>query len=130
MIRITRILVTEHEKTLREMYAAVLKEDGYDVLIARDCAEALAMNEIHHPDIVVMDPAEESRGIEIACEFTRTNRRVQVVFNTGDSYGIGRDFAAWVADAVAEKGADASQLRSTLRVLAGGPHTRVGRQPR
>ncbi len=113
-----RVLIVEGDGVLRDRYVKALSEDGYEILTACEYADALAQNLLHRPDIVIMDPGADRRGLEIALEIARVNDHVRVVFNTPDTYQYGRDFSTWVADAVAEKCADATNLRSALRSLA------------
>lgn len=114
-----RILIVETNGNLRDIYASALTEDGHQVVTASDAADAAALNLIHRPDVIVMDPAEAPSGIRLAEEFSRSNPAVHLIFNTQDSYRVERDFSAWVADALAEKGGDLSPLRSAVRSLAG-----------
>lgn len=114
-----RILIVETNGNLREIYASALAGDGHEVVTASDAADAAALNLVHHPDLIVMDPAEAPSGVQLAEEFSRTNPDVHLIFNTQDSFRVGRDFSAWVADALAEKGADLSPLRSAVRSLSG-----------
>ncbi|MFB3907016.1 MAG: response regulator [Candidatus Eisenbacteria bacterium] len=116
----TVVLIVEGEPTLRNSHSAALRQCGYHVITACDFADALAMNLLHRPDVIVMDPGLEGRGLDVALEMTRVNKDARVVFHTRNPYQIGRDFSAWVADAMAEKSEDPSELLVTLRHLAAG----------
>ena len=113
-----RILIVESDPALRDLYESSLSADGYEVLTACDEADALALNLVGKPDVIIMDPIEGRCGVEVAAEFARANKRVHVIFNTRNSYRMERDFSVWVADAIAEKGANADSLRSALRSVA------------
>lgn len=111
-----RILIVEGNKALRDCYEEVLAEDGYEVLTAMGCAEALAKNLMYSPDVVVMDPGLD-RSSEAAEEMTRVNRRLRVVFHTADLHRGIRDFSYWIADALAPKGEDPRTIREVIRHL-------------
>lgn len=116
----TRVLIVEGDDALRDRYATALGENGYEVLTASCFTDALAKNLLHRPEVVVMDPGADRRGIEFALEFARVNARVRVIFNTPDTYLYRRDFTAWVADGMAEKCSDATVLLDAVHKLAAG----------
>jgi DNA-binding response OmpR family regulator len=113
------VLLVEGDPKLRDHYASVLVGDGYRVTTACDPAEALAMNLLRRPDVVILDTDEEPNGTETALEVTRVNPGVSVIFLTGRSYLVGRDPRAWVADALAPKLEGAAGLCRAVRKLAG-----------
>ncbi len=49
------VLVVDDERDLREAVAEVLKDEGYEVIDARDGAEALSQIRAHHPAVVLLD---------------------------------------------------------------------------
>ena len=51
----TRILVVEDNELNRDMLSRRLSRRGYEVLLAGDGAEGLALAREHHPDLVLMD---------------------------------------------------------------------------
>ncbi len=120
VISLTRVLIVEGDNALRDRYATALGEDGYEILTASNFTDALAQNLLHRPEVIVMDPGADLRGLEFAIEFTRVNGHARVIFNTQDSYQYTRDFHAWVADGVAKKCGDATSLVGALRRLTGG----------
>ncbi len=50
-----RILVADDEADIREIMRSILKKEGYDVIIAKDGPEGLALAKEHKPDLVVLD---------------------------------------------------------------------------
>jgi two-component system cell cycle response regulator DivK len=50
-----RVLVVDDTDDLRELLRFVLDQAGFDVLEARNGAEAVRLARQHHPDLVVMD---------------------------------------------------------------------------
>jgi DNA-binding response OmpR family regulator len=51
------ILVAEDEEDILELVVFDLEDEGYDVLVARDGEEAVAMVRDRHPDLVLLDVA-------------------------------------------------------------------------
>jgi CheY-like chemotaxis protein len=49
------VLVVDDERDIREAVAEVLKDEGYEVLDARDGAEGLRQLRAHHPSVVLLD---------------------------------------------------------------------------
>jgi DNA-binding response OmpR family regulator len=49
------VLVVDDERDIREAVAEVLKAEGYEVIDARDGAEALLQLRAHHPAVVLLD---------------------------------------------------------------------------
>ena len=50
-----KILVVEDNPENREIVSVVLRHRGYDVLEAEDAETALALVDVHRPDLVLMD---------------------------------------------------------------------------
>lgn len=76
------ILIVEDEATIREVEAAYLKQAGYSILEAENGANALAMFELHHVDLVVLDiNLPEVDGIEV-CKKLREKSTVPIIMVT------------------------------------------------
>jgi len=52
---VTKILVAEDEKDIRELIAFTLRFAGYDVVLTNNGAEALEKVEVEKPDLVILD---------------------------------------------------------------------------
>jgi signal transduction histidine kinase/ActR/RegA family two-component response regulator len=82
------VLVVEDDQTVRELVCAVLSEQGYEVLCAGDCQDALRMAR-EHPgriDLVVSDIVmPQMHGPELARELLRLRPRAKVLFVSGYS---------------------------------------------
>ncbi|MBD3163316.1 MAG: response regulator [Candidatus Eisenbacteria bacterium] len=115
----THVLLVEGDPKLRDLYASVLVDDGFRVTTACNFAEALAKNFLHRPEVAILDADAEPNGTETALELTRVNPGVSVVFLTASPYLVGRDFQAWVADALAPKTEDAVGLCRAVRRACG-----------
>ncbi len=51
-----RILVVDDDVATREAVAEVLQDEGYEVALAADGLEAVAVLSIYQPDLVLIDP--------------------------------------------------------------------------
>jgi CheY-like chemotaxis protein len=49
------VLVVDDERDIREAVSEVLKDEGYEVVDARDGAEALDQLRAHHPAVILLD---------------------------------------------------------------------------
>ena len=69
-----QILVAEDDKNTRRLMEAVLKEHGYQPILARDGLEALKLLDTHHVDLVILDimmPGMD--GLEMCRKIRETN---------------------------------------------------------
>ena len=112
-----RILVADDERTLRRLYRHVLTEEGYEVLLAANSAEALAMVHDESPDLVILDlkmPGMD--GMEALYKILDIRRDLPVVINTG--YPEFEDnYLSWAADAYIRMSSDLTELKETVRRL-------------
>ena len=82
-----KILIADDEPSIREILSIQLARMGYEVLIASDGAEAVAVYEKEKPDLVILDVMmPRVNGLE-ACQKIRalekkSARRVPVIFLT------------------------------------------------
>lgn len=114
-----RILVAEDEQSLRLLYSHVLAEEGYEVLLAADAAEALAKVRDASPDLVILDikmPGMD--GMEALYKILDIRRDLPVVINTSHP-DFKDNYLSWAADAYVRKSSDLSELKETVsRLLA------------
>ncbi len=112
-----RILVAEDERTLRRLYRHVLTEEGYDVLLAANAAEALAMVRDESPDLVILDlkmPGMD--GMEALYKILDIRRDLPVVINTSHTE-FQDNYLSWAADAYIRKSSDLTELKETVSRL-------------
>lgn len=149
------ILVVDDEPNIREVVGLYLRRDGHTVVAAADGDEALRLNGMHQPDLVVLDlMLPKLNGLEV-CRRIQAERRVPLIMLTAKGeeedriigLGVGaddyvtkpfspRELAARVA-AVLRRVNEATTSRSDEKVLAFGdlridPNTRevlVGGEP-
>jgi DNA-binding response OmpR family regulator len=113
----TKILVAEDERNLRNLYEAELQDEGYVVLVASDGKEALELFRKERPDLVVLDilmPGMD--GLELMGLMLSEQNQVPVILNT--AYPAYKDnFLSWSADAYVVKSADLGELKREIQRL-------------
>ena len=50
-----RVLIVEDYPNLQKLYQTVLEAEGYEVWLAKDGTEALALVQDHEPDVILLD---------------------------------------------------------------------------
>jgi len=76
------VLIVEDEESFVEALVVGLKREGFLVKVARDGAEALAMFDVVHPDLVLLDVMlPKVSGIDV-CRQMRARSRVPIIMVT------------------------------------------------
>ena len=73
-----RILVVDDDHEIVESMRTVLEANGYQILVARDGNQGLAMVEREDPDLVILDMMMPKRSGFLVLERLRRTRRVPV----------------------------------------------------
>ena len=74
VMRPQRVLVVDDEKKIRDLLAAYLRADGFEVTEASDGPGALARIKRAEPDLVILDVMMPGRdGIEVLRELRKTS---------------------------------------------------------
>jgi two-component system response regulator VicR len=85
MKRRPRLLIADDKKEIRNLLKRVLKPEGYDVVLAPNGREALAMYQKHKPDLVILDiTMPDLSGLEVL-GILRQSSNVPVIMITGQS---------------------------------------------
>lgn len=114
-----RILVVDDEENIRELYRDELSEEGYEVALAKDGAEALAMLLSFRPDLVTLDVKMPGMdGIEVLRRIREKDPAVPVLLLTA-FVEFRQDFNTWASDAYIVKSADLGELKAAVRRLLG-----------
>jgi DNA-binding response OmpR family regulator len=71
-----RVLLVDDDAEIVESMRTVLESKGYEILIARDGNQGLAMAESHDPDLVVLDMMMPKRSGFLVLERLRRSRPV------------------------------------------------------
>ena len=115
-----RILVVEDEGALRLLYEEELKEEGYEVLTARNGREALSHLKEETPDLVILDiRMPEMDGMEVFGRILSQGRKIRIIINTAYSE-YRQDLMTRGADAYVIKSADLKELKEKVREVLEG----------
>lgn len=80
-----RILVVEDEEAFVDALTVALTKEGFEVVVARDGAEALEAFAAHAPDLILLDlMLPRVSGIDV-CREIRTTSRVPIIMVTAKS---------------------------------------------
>ncbi len=80
-----RILVADDHTLTREIVAKLLRDEGYDVALATDGKEAIALFPIYRPDLVLTDLSmPRLNGIGVLTRVRRTAPATPVIIFTSD----------------------------------------------
>ena len=114
-----KILVVDDEENIRELYREELEEMGYEVTIAHDGAQALALLDKTKFDLVTLDMRmPEMDGIETIRKMKEKDSTLPVIISTAyEEYK--HDFGSWCSDAYVVKSSDTTLLRETVKKILG-----------
>lgn len=77
------ILVVEDDKNLQKLMTAVLKQNGYDVLIAKDGVQALSVIDKSHVDLIISDIMMPNMdGYRLTDELRKSNYNLPILMVT------------------------------------------------
>ncbi len=114
-----RIMIVDDEENIRFLYKEELEEDGFMVELAKNGQEALEKLSLFKPDLITLDikmPGMD--GIETLKRIRETERHLPIIMCS--AYGeYKQDFTTWASDAYVVKGADLTELKTTIRKLLG-----------
>ena len=114
----SKILVVEHEPSLRCLYEYELGREGDAVRTAENERDALRELARERPDVVVLDVGPPSSdGLGIVERMLALDRTIPIVLNT-TCRAYADDPLAWAVDAYVDKSSDLSELRARVRELA------------
>lgn len=111
------VLVVEDDKNQRLLYEKELKDEGYDVVLARDGRDALKKVGSEKVDLVVLDirmPGID--GIETLGNILSVNKKLPVILNTAYS-SYKENFMSWAADRYIIKSSDLTELKQSVKEL-------------
>ncbi len=112
-----KILLVDDDEGLRDLYKEELKDEGYEVLTAKNGKEALQKLEKEKPDLVVLDIVmPKMDGMEALGRIIGKDKSIPVILHTSHP-GYQEDFMSWAADAYLLKSDDLTELKGKIREL-------------
>ena len=121
-----KILIVEDDEAQRFLYHEELVEEGYDVVLAKNGAEALKCLEESPFDLIVLDiRMPVMNGAEVLGKISSRHKEIPVIIHT--AYPEYRNqFSSFMVDAFVVKSADVSLLKATVRGLLEKKKTEKG----
>lgn len=111
----SKVLVVDDDKGLRDLYKSELAAEGYEVIVASTGKEAVEILKASRPDVIIMDiRMPEMNGIEALGKVVARHKSIPVIINTAyPSYQ--EDFRAWAADEYVVKSSDLTELKAAIK---------------
>jgi len=114
-----RILVADDEEGIRILYQEELESEGYEVTLAANGQEVLALLDSFVPDLVVLDiQMPDMSGIEIL-QYIRNRFRDLPVIISSAYPEYQQNIATWASDAYVVKSSNLETLKSAIRKFLG-----------
>jgi DNA-binding response OmpR family regulator len=112
------ILIVDDEEYILDLYQKELRDEGYEVKLARNNTEALKMAEKENINLVVLDIklSGEEDGLQTLTELKKQNKDLPVILNSGYST-YKNNFQTWLADAYLVKSSNLSELKNKIHSL-------------
>ena len=112
-----KILCVDDEPALLRVYKDELSEEGYEVILAQDGKEALALLSKENPHVVILDiRMPQMDGLEALVALLGKNRTIPVILHTAyPEYK--ENLITWGAEAFVVKSDDLSELKQTIREI-------------
>jgi CheY-like chemotaxis protein len=114
-----KILLVEDEKDLRRLYQEELKEEGYEIVPARNGDEALQKFEKAHPDLVLLDIVMPGLdGIQTLSMIKAKDKAIPVIFHSSHLH-FQLDPKTQAANGFVRKTPDLKELKEKIQELLG-----------
>src|SRR3989338_5831465 len=111
-----KILVVDDDLHIQKLYKEELEEEGYEVVVAGNGAEAMELFVQENPDIVTLDILmPDVDGIKLLRQMKEKKPRLPVIMST--AYDYRDDFAVWASEAYVVKSSDLDELKNTIKKL-------------
>jgi CheY-like chemotaxis protein len=109
------ILVVDDSKNIREYCRRELEDEGYQVVLGRDAADALRLTSCQQPDLVVLDICMPGmNGLEAAERIKSAQPDLPVIIFTSYDDLCVRDDRACHVTACVEKRQDLTELKHVI----------------
>lgn len=112
------VMIIEDEKNLMDLYAAELRDMGFNVSALSSGREAIAKIREVKPDVVILDiKLGDMEGLDVLQEIKSIDKTIPVILNS--AYSVYKaDFGSWMADDYIVKSSDTSELMTKIRQYA------------
>jgi DNA-binding response OmpR family regulator len=111
-----KVLVVDDDLHIQRLYKEELIEEGYEVVVATNGAEAMEMFEKENPDLVTLDiRLPDVDGIQVLRQMKEKRPKLPIIMST--AYDYRDDFAVWASEAYIVKSADLDELKSMIKKL-------------
>ena len=99
-----------------ELYKLELEEEGYEVVVAGNGAEAMEVFQRENPDLVTLDILmPDIDGISVLRKMKELRPRLPIIMST--AYDYRDDFAVWASEAYLVKSSDLSEMKTMIKKL-------------
>lgn len=114
-----KILVVDDDLHIQKLYKEELMDEGYEVVVASNGAEAMEMFEKENPDLVTLDiRLPDIDGIYLLRWMKERRPKLPIIMST--AYDYRDDFSVWASESYIVKSSDLDELKSTIGKLLGG----------
>ncbi len=112
------LLGVDDESAIRKLYEREFKDDGFEVILAKNGNEALSSIECNdNIDLVILDiKMEDKDGLEVLDSIRNKHRGLPVILNSAYST-YKSDFTSWLADAYLVKSHNLTELKEKVQEL-------------
>lgn len=113
-----KILIVDDDQSILRLYQEELEEEGYQVITAATGKEGLAKFLTEDFDLVTLDiHLPDIDGIKLLRQMKEKKPRMPIIMST--AYDYRDDFSVWASEAYIVKSADLTEMKATIRKLAG-----------
>ncbi|MBI5634587.1 MAG: response regulator [Nitrospirae bacterium] len=113
-----KILIVDDDLSILRLYQEELEEEGYEIVTAATGREGLVKFEAEDFDLVTLDiHLPDIDGIKLLRQMKEKKPRMPIIMST--AYDYRDDFSVWASEAYIVKSADLTEMKATIRKLAG-----------
>jgi len=115
-----KILIVDCDEVIRLLYAAELRDEGYEVATTSNYTDLMSVVEHYEPDLLVFDIRPgDINDLDLLYEIKEVHKNISVILCSG-YIGIPSNMKSWIADSYVVKSADLSVLKLKIKLLFEG----------
>jgi DNA-binding response OmpR family regulator len=112
-----KVLLVDDDEGLRDLYEEELKDEGYEIVTAKNGKETIQKLEREKPDLIVLDIVmPKMDGMETLGRIIGKYKTIPIILHTSHP-GYQEDFMTRAADAYLLKSTDLTELKEKIREL-------------